>query len=230
MPRSGQPVQGLAQVLADHAFDLVGVGDHFFQTAVLLKPLHGGFGADFGDAGHVVHGVTHQVLVVEHEVRGHAELFQHPGHVAPLAVHGVDDGDALIHQLRQIFVATADHHLHAALGRQHGQGADHVVRLYPRHVQYPHAQQVHDFMDGRNLQAQIVGHGGPLRFVLGVNRITKGRALGVKHAGHISSRHFFFEGLHHVDHAAHRPGGAAAGVTRHGPQVGHGVESAVQVA
>ena len=36
--------------------------------------------------------------------------------------------------------------------------------------------------------------------------------------------------LHHVDHAPDRAGGRAAGVARHGPQIGHGVEGTVEVA
>ena len=191
LPPGGQPVQRFAQVFAHHAFDVAGVGHHRLQAAVFLQPLHGGFGADFGHAGHVVHGVAHQGLVVQHQVRGHTKFFLHAGQVAPLAVHGVDDGDALVDQLRQIFVAAADHHVHAPPGGQHRQGTNHVVRFHARHVEHAHAQKVHHLVDGRNLQAQIVRHGRALGFVFGVNRVAKGGAFGVKHAGHIGRRHLF---------------------------------------
>ena len=230
LPRSGQPFQGLAQVVTHHAFDILGMGHHCLQAAVFLQPLDRGLGAHFGHTRHVVHRVAHQVLVVQHQVGGHAELFQHPCHIPTLAVHGVDDGDAFVDQLRQVFVAAADHHLHAPRGGQHRQGADDVVGLHARHVQHPHTQQMHHLMDGRNLQTQIVGHGRALRFVLGVDGVAKRGALGVEHAGHIGGRHLFFERLHHVNHAAHRTGGTAAGVSRHRPKVGHGMERAVQIA
>ena len=161
---------------------------------------------------------------------GDAKLFQHASHIAALAVHGIDDGDALVHQLRQVFVPAADHHIHAARSGQHGQGADHVIGLHARHIEHLHAQEAHHFVDRRNLGAQIVGHGRALGFVSGVNRVSKGRALGVKHAGHVGGGHFFAQGLHHVHHTAQRAGGGAGRVARHGAQVGHGMKGTVQVA
>jgi hypothetical protein len=42
-------------------------------------------------------------------------------------------------------------------------------------------------VDGRDLAAQVVGHGAALRLVFGVERIAKGGALGVEHAGRVGA-------------------------------------------
>ena len=58
---------------------------------------------------HVVHGIAHQNLIVQHEAGRDTKLFLHPSQVSALAVHGVDDGDVLVDQLGQVFV-TAGHY------------------------------------------------------------------------------------------------------------------------
>ena len=226
----GQPLQRSAQVVADHAFDLGRVLDKCLQAAIFQQPFHRRFGADFGHAGHVVHGVADQVLVVQHQVWRNAEFGFHASEVTAFAVHGVDDHDALGDQLCQILVAAADHHVPALGGGAVRQGADHIVGLHTRHVQHPHTEQAGEFMDRLDLRAQIVRHGRAVGFVLRVNRIAKGWAFGVEHAGHVGSGNLLFQGLHHVDEAADRTSGWAGGVGRVGAQVRHGVESAVQVA
>ena len=200
------------------------------QRAVLLQPLGGGLGANLGHAGHVVHRITHQGLVVDHQVRWHAKFGLDPSHVAPAAVHGVDDGDAGVDQLRKIFIAAADGHLDALPSGNHGQGTDHVVSLHTRHVQNFPAHQPNHLVDGHNLGAQLIRHGRAVALVLGVNDIAKGRAVRVKHAGSIVRRHIFAQLLQHVDHAADGAGGRAGGVAGHGTQVRHGVKCSVQVA
>ena len=111
------------------------------QAAVFQQPFHRCFGADFGHAGDVVYGVADQVLVVQHQAGRNAEFGFDPGAIAALAVHGVDDHDALGDQLRQIFVAAADHHVPALGGGAVRQGADHIVGLHTGHVQHFHAEQ-----------------------------------------------------------------------------------------
>ena len=171
-----------------------------------MQPFHGSLGTHLGHAGYVVHGVTHQGLVVQHQARGHAKLLLHPRQIAAFAVHGIDDGDVLVDQLRQILIATADDHFNALVGRDYGQRADHVIRLNTGHVKHGPAQQAHDFVDGRDLAAQVVRHRGAIGFVFGVDGVPKRRAFGIKHAGHVIRRHFFAQALHHVDHDADRTG------------------------
>ena len=230
MPPGWQPRQRTAQVLADCPFDVARIGHHRVQRTIFLQPLGSGFGAHFVDAWHVVHRVAHQNLVVHHQARGHAEFRLHTGQVAALAVHGVDDGNVLIDQLRQVFVAAGDDDLDALPGCDDGQRANDVVGLHAGHVQHGPAQQAHHFVDRRDLAAQIVRHGRTLRLVLRIDRVAKRGAFGVEHASRIVAAHFLAQALHHVDHAPYRARGRTGGVARYGAQIGHGMECTVQVA
>ena len=58
--RLRQPVQGLAQILADHAANLRRMRDDFIQRTILGEPFHRRFRADLFHARHVVHGVAGQ--------------------------------------------------------------------------------------------------------------------------------------------------------------------------
>ena len=155
----GQPVTRLAQVVTGHAFDLVSTRHQRIERAVFQQPFGSGFGADLGHTWHVVHGVTHQGLVVDHQRGWHAEFFGHASHIAFFSVHGVDDGDALVHQLAQVFVTTGDHHVHALLRRSVRQGGDHIVGLNTRHIQEWPTHEPHQAVDGLDLAAQIIRHG-----------------------------------------------------------------------
>jgi hypothetical protein len=225
-----QPLQRAPQVLAHRALDLAGAGDQLVQRAVLLQQLDGGLGADLVHPRHVVHRIAHQRLVVHHQRRRHAEFGRHAGHVALAVVHGVDHGDGLVHQLAQVLVAGGDHGVDAALARHAGQRADHVVGLHARHVQHLPAQQAHHFMDRLDLRPQVVRHRRAGGLVLGVQVVAEGLAGGVEHAGRVVGPHVLAQLLQHVDHPADGPGGRARGIARHRPQVGHGMEGAVQVA
>ena len=230
LARGWQPVECFLQAVANGARDGVGIGDHAGQRAVLLQPLGGGLGPDLGHARHVVDDVTDQRLKVDHPVRRHAKLGLDPGDVAPLAVHGVDNGDVGIDQLRQVLVATAHNHLDALAGRNLRQRANHIVSLDAGNVQHLPAHQAHHLMDRHNLCAQVVGHGRALRLVLRVQRIAKGRSPGVKHTGRKIRRKFLAQTLQHVDHAANGARRRAGGIARDGAQVGHGMKGAIQVA
>ena len=114
----------------------MGMGHQVVQGAIFQQQFGGGFGAHFLYTGHVVHGIAHQNLVVEHQAGRYAKLFLHTRQVAAFAVHGVDDGDVFIDQLRQVFVATG-HNDFNALGGTHGsQGANHVIGFHAGHIQY----------------------------------------------------------------------------------------------
>jgi len=52
-----------------------------------------------------------------------------------------------------------------------------------------------DFVDGRDLAAQIVGHRVAVGFVLGVNVVAESRAFGIEHAGHIVGRVFLAQAV-----------------------------------
>ena len=174
--------------------------------------------------------IAHQGLEIDHQPRWHAKFSFHTRQVAALAVHGVDDDDALIHQLRQVFVAAADHHVHALLGGGDRQRANDVVSLYVGHGKHFPAEQRHHLMDGRYLRTQVVGHGAAALLVFGVKGVAEGGAGGIKHAHGKFGRLLTAQRLHHVDHSAYRASRRAGRVARHRTQVGHGVEGAVEVA
>ena len=205
------------------------MGHQGVQRPVFHQPFGSGFGPHLGHAGHIVNGVAHQRLKIHHQGRGHAKLGGHTGHIPLFAIHGVDDGDVGRDQLGQVFVAAGHHHLQARLLGALGQGADHIIGLHPRHVQHAPAQQAHHFVDGFDLGPQVIGHGGALGFVGRVNLVPKSGSLGIKHADRICRCHLFFEALQHIDHAAYGARGRAGGVTRDGPQIGHGMKSTVQI-
>jgi hypothetical protein len=135
-----------------------------------------------------------------------------------------------VDQLAQVLVAAGDHGVDPALGRHARQRSDDVVGLDARHVQHLPSQQLHHLVDRRDLRAQVVGHRRTVGLVLGIQVVAEGLARCVEHARRIVGAHVPAQLLHHVDHPADRAGGGAGWVARDGPQVGHGVEGAVQIA
>ena len=180
--------------------------------------------------GHVVYRVTHQNLIVQHQAGRHAKFFLHTGQIAAFAIHGVDDGDVLVDQLRQVFVATGHNHFNAMRRTHCGQGADHIVGFNAGYIQYFPTHQTHQFVNGLNLRTQIVWHGAAILFVLGVDVVAEGGALGIKHTDRILGGDVFAQALHHVDHAADSACGGAGGVAWHRTQIGHGMEGTVEIA
>ena len=163
-------------------------------------------------------------------MRRHAEFGLDTGDVALAPVHGVDDGDVGIDQLRQVFVAAAHDHLNTLLGRNHSQRADHVIGLDTGNGKQLPAHQAHQFVYRLDLGAQIVRHGRTVPFVFRVDGVTKSWPLGIENADRVVGRHVLAQFLQHVDHAANGAGRRTGGVPRHGAQVWHGVEGPVQIA
>ena len=209
LPTSGQPFTSLSQVFSGNAFDLVSARQQGIERTVFNQPFGCGLGPHLGHTRHVVNGVTHQGLVIDHQAGGHAKLFCHASHIAFFAVHGVDDGDALIHQLAQIFVAAGDDDLHALLCRHMRQSGNHIVSFHTRHIQQRPAHQFDQPVDGFDLAAQIIWHGRAGRLVVGVNGVSKGGPLGVKHTHRMGGGPVSAQALQHVDHATDRTGGLA---------------------
>ena len=84
--------------------------------------------------GYVIDGIPHQCLEINHQMRRHAKLCGDASDITPLSIHGVDDGDVLIDQLAQIFVATRNNHLNALLGCQYSQSANDIIGFNARHI------------------------------------------------------------------------------------------------
>jgi hypothetical protein len=158
--RGRQPVERRAQVLADLAADLLGVGDDGGERAVLGQPLGGGLRADLVDAGHVVDAVADQGQEIDDLVGTHAELRQHAVGVEPLAAHGVHQRHLLVDQLRQVLVAGGDDGAHAVRLRLARQRADHVVGLDALDLQHRPAERGRTSWIGAICAARSGGIGG----------------------------------------------------------------------
>ena len=215
-----------AQVVADLALDLIGPVDDRGQRAVFAQPLGGGLGPAFLDAGHVVHRVAHQGEEVDDLLGAHAEFLDHGvDGVQTAAAHRVDQRHARPHQLGEILVTGGDGDLHALRRALQRQRADHVVGLHPLHAQQRESQRLHDADHRFDLRAQVLGHGRPVRLVVGIECVAEGRAAGVQHEGHVV-RLFLQRGAQHVDHAEQGTGRLALRVGERGQRM----ECAEQVA
>ena len=176
-----------AQVGADDAADLGGMGDDTVERAVLRQPFDGGLRADLGHARHVVDAVAHQRQVIDDARGRHAELGQHAGLVEQLVRHGIDEPHLRVHELGQILVAGGNQHGNAGGGGLPRQGADDVVGLDAvDHDERP-AQRADARVQRFDLGDEVVGHGRAMRLVFGIPCVAEGLALGVEDHGAVNS-------------------------------------------
>lgn len=162
-------------------------------------------------AGDVVDLVAHQREEVDDQVRRNAELLGDAVHIQRLVLHGVDQGDVLVHQLGHVLVAGRDDGVTPGFGRHARQGADDVIGLDTFHAQQWQAKGTHAGMQRLDLQAQVIRHRRTLGLVLGVHVVAEGLALGIEDHCHGAVRVLANQALEHVDHALHRAGGQALG-------------------
>ena len=225
MAGQGKPVQALAQVLAHLALDLAGMGDDTRQVAEFLEPLDGGLGAAARHARDIVDTVADQGQVVDDALRRHAELGDDPLPVQALVAHGIDQGDVLSYQLRQILVAGGDEGCQAAGGGAGRQGADDVVGFHFWHRQQRQPQGTDHGVERLDLLPQIVRHGRAMGLVVGVEIVAEGLARGIEHHRHQFRLIILPQLAQHVDHAYQGAGGLPFGVG----QLGQGVIGAEEV-
>ena len=154
------------------------------QVFVALQPFYRGFRATLVYSGDVVDLVSDQGEVIDDLLRGHAEFFHHAVPVHPRLGHGIDQGDVIADQLRHILVAGRHHHINALAGRFVGKGADHIVGLNARHCQQRQSHGLDDLVDGFDLAGEILRHGRPVSFVLFIQVMPEGLALGVEDHHH----------------------------------------------
>ena len=159
-------VAGLVGVLAHRPAargrELVGVGDHLLERAVLRDQLPGRLVADAGDPRDVVGGVALEADEVRHLVG--------PDAVAELHALGrvdVDVGDAarrhhqrdvLAAELERVPVGRDDARLDARLVGARRDGRDHVVGLPALELEVPVAERLDDRTEVRELLAEQVRH------------------------------------------------------------------------
>jgi len=217
---------GFAQIVAGHALDAVGGGHQRVDGAMFGQPLDGRLGSDLVHAGHIVDRVADQHQVIDDALRRHAELVVHPGNVEHLAAHGVDQRDVRVDQLRQVLVARGDDGVDALRAGLPRQRADDVVRLHPFDGQQRPAQGAYGLVDRLDLRRQVFGHGRAVRLVVREQIVPECFSACIENAYGILCLMILNELAQHIDHAIKRTRGFALRIA----QVGHGVESTVQVA
>ena len=173
----------IAQVLADHAADFVGMGNYSVQRAVLFQPLDGGLGAAFLDAGHAVDGVADQRQIVDDPARRHAELGHDTGLVEQFVAHRVVPAHQWADQLGQVLVAGGNQRFQAVDRGSRGQGADHVVGFDAIDHQHRPAGSPDGGVDRFDLPDQVLRHRRPVCLVFGIPVVAEGLALGVEDDG-----------------------------------------------
>jgi len=207
LPTQGQDIFGLAQVLTDLAFDLVGVFDQVVQIFVGLQPFNRCFRAAFVHAGDVVDLVPDQGQVIHNLVGRDAKFIHYAVTIHGGFGHGVDQGNVVADQLSHVLVTGGDHHIDAFAGGLVGQGANHIIGFHTRHDQQRQAHGLDDLVDGLNLYRQVVRHGWAVGLVLFVHVVTKGFALGVKHHHNFGAGEILLQPAQHADHPFDGPGG-----------------------
>ena len=225
LARQGQRLEARAQVLADLAADLGGVGHDGIQRVVLGEPFCRGLGAHFVDARDVVGAVADQREVIHDLLGPHLKLGFHAIAVEARIGHGVDERDVAIHQLRHVLVTGGDHHLLAGLGGAARQRADDVVGLDAFDAQQRQAQRLDRIEQWLDLRAQVIGHRRAVRLVGGKEVVAEGAAGGIEHHHHAAAGLLAREPLQHVQHAIDRARGLAARVGQRRQRM----EGAIQV-
>ena len=158
-------------------------------------------------------------------VGAHAEFLIHAFAVERFVFHGIDQRDVFADQLRHVFIARGNDHVHLLRGSLHRQCANHVVRLHLGDFQHLPAHQFHQFGQHIRLRAQIVGHGRPRGFVVFKQLVAEVFAFGIEHAGAEIVRLFGTQAAQHIQYAVYRIRGCAVGRG----QVGHGVKRAIKI-
>ena len=184
LARECDDIHAGAQVVTGFAGDFGRTSQQCVQSAVGIEPLCGRLRAYLIDSWNVVGAVAHQGQVVDDLFRIDVEFCLDPRPVQHRVVHGVDQGDALIDQLRHVFIAGRDQHLFAGLGRAGGKRANNVVRLDSGEPQQRQAHAGHRLQERFDLRAQIIGHRWPVGLVLGEELIAEGLARRVENYGH----------------------------------------------
>ncbi len=205
-------IEHRAQVLAYLALDGIGVADHAVEVAVVLDPFRRRLRAALRHPGDVVDAVAHQAQIVDDALRWHAELVLDAGRIEHGAAHGIDQGDALIDELRHVLVAGRDQGAETLLGGARGQGTDDVIGLDLRDLDQRQAHGPDDGLEWVELLAQLIGHRRAIRLVVAEERVAEGGAGCVEDDADVVWRGLVDQLAQHAEHAHQGAGGLALGV------------------
>ena len=187
--------------------DLACALEQRFEVAVFADQLRRGLDADAGYARHVVGEVADQRLHLDDLLRRHAELLDHLGNADLLVLHRVVHDHAVVHELHEVLVGRHDGGARAGLARLADIGRDQVVGLEPALLQARNVEGVYRLADQSELRDQVVGRGGAVGLVLGIEFGAEGLLGLVEHHGEmgrpVAVLHVAQELPQHVAEAEH---------------------------
>ena len=173
----------IAQVLADHTGDFVGICHNPVQGAVLRQPFDGGLRAALLHAGDTIDGIADQCQIVDDAFRADAELGLDAVLVEQFVAHCVVPAHMRADQLGQVLVAGRNQRVDAVDRSFRCQRADHVVGLDAIDHDHRPAGSLDRGMNRFDLGAQIFGHRRAVRLVFGIPVIAESFSLGVEDHG-----------------------------------------------
>jgi hypothetical protein len=227
---AGQLGLGLERldVLALLALELIAVGQHRGEVAVLLEQLGRGLRADAGDAGNVVGAVADHAQVIDHLLRRDALLLQQFLGAAQDVLARIPGADAVVQELVDVLVLGAQAHIHAGGARLFRQGREHIVGLVARDLEDRHPARAQDLLDIVELCRQQVRHRVAMGLVLGEDLAAEAVA-DVEHAHQVRQQRILPQIAHQIGkrirHAGRPPAGT--GERRHAEEELVGVVVAV---
>jgi len=119
------------------------------QVAEGIEQLPGVHRADPGRSGDVVRRVAHKRQQVHHLIGFHAHFFKHPLRTEHDVRLGVQDGDAIVHQLVHVLVRGDDADRESLGPAAVGQSGQNVVRFEAVLLQDRHAERRTQLVDKR---------------------------------------------------------------------------------
>ena len=198
--------QVVTQVFPDLAGKAFRVGNDIIQAAVFRQPLDRGFWPHLGNPRHVVRCVADQGKVIDNTLRRHSIFFYHAGAIKPGIVHGIDQVNVIINNLRQVLVAGGYQGIHPGACSPGRQGCNHVIRLDTVFTQQAYAKRFDDFVQRFDLGHQVKRGRGTIGFILRIQVITETFSLGIENDCEIIRPFIPDQLAQHVDYAVDGPG------------------------
>ena len=191
----------------------------------MLQQSGGGFLSHSRHTGNVVDLVAHQRQQINDQRRRYAEFVDDTVVIHGCVVHGVDQRDVVVNQLRHVLIAGRDHHLSPTARGLDGQRADDVVCLDTPNTNQRQAHGANGVVDRLDLLAQLIRHGRAIGFVLRVDVVAEGGTLGIEYHDHLITRVIGHQLADHADD----PFGRARVQALRVRERGQGVISAKQI-
>ncbi len=193
--------------------DLAGAGKQRVEVAELFEKLRGGLLADARHARHVVDGIAHHRLQVDHLFGRHAPFLDDFGNADLTVLHRVVHRDCLADELHQILVGGDDGRVGARLAGLPRIGGDDVVGLETLHLDAGQAERAGGFPDQPELRNEVFRRRRAVRLVVGIKLVAEGfrriveddREMARHHAD-IGVARVLHQLPHHVAEAEHRVG------------------------